>query len=250
MAPYIKDNRKSLFLHSIEACLIALVLLVPISPVLAMNLPVDPGNRLRVENPSEQENTAELYSDEASLPDFQSFFEIVQNGEKGVLRGVYVPGVLALPIVQQPAGNPGYVSQNNDEITQFNMAAEAGIVGLLAHNYLSGTVFFDLSKGQEVRLIYGNGEVEYFEIDQILKYQALQPYSPTSQFRDLETDLVITAEQLFGKVYRGERHVTFQTCIDANGNSSWGRIFIIAQPKLFPHSEQQYIHDNLLPVLY
>lgn len=27
------------------------------------------------------------------------------------------------------------------------------------------------------------------------------------------------------------RHVTFQTCIDAEGNASWGRLFVIAIPK-------------------
>jgi hypothetical protein len=83
-----------------------------------------------------------------------------------------------------------------------------------------------------------------------LQYQALQPYSPNSDFRDLETNDTISAVQLFGKVYRGDRHVTFQTCIEAYGNSSWGRLFIIAKPKLFPYVEQQYIRDNLLPVLY
>lgn len=244
MAPNNRENRESLILRAIQACLIALVLLISPAPVLALNLPNEP------KSPAVRENSSDWNLSEPALPDYQNFVEIVRNGEPGVLRGVYVPGVLALPIVQQPVGNPGYVSSNKDEITQFKMAAEAGIVGLLAHNYLSGAIFTNLAEGQEVRLVYGDGTVEYFEIDQVLEYQALQPYSPTSQFRDLETDIVITAEQLFNKVYRGERHVTFQTCIDAYGNSSWGRIFIIAQPKLFPHIEQQYIRDDLLPILY
>lgn len=233
MVPHNTDARRKLILQSIQICLIAIVLFISPTPVLAS------------ETYSERVN-----SSDTALPDYNSFLDVVRNGEKGVLRGVYVPGVLALPVVQQPVGYPGFVSSNNDEITQFNMAAEAGNVGLLAHNYLSGAIFSNLSAGDEVRLIYGDGAVEYFVVDQILQYQALQPYSPSSDFRDLETDVTISAAQLFGEVYRGERHVTFQTCIDAYGNSSWGRLFIIAKPKLFPHVEQQYIRDNLLPSIY
>jgi len=36
---------------------------------------------------------------------------------------------------------------------------------------------------------------------------------------------------MFDRAYEGGRHVTFQTCIAAEGNSSWGRLFIIAAPK-------------------
>ena len=232
MAPDNLIIRRRFIFSGIQICVIVLALLVTPVPVLASS------------NPAEGDNT------ENALPDYRSFVESIQNGQPGVLRGVYVDGVLALPIVQQPVGHPGFVSQNADEITQFNMAAEVGNVGLLAHNFLSGTSFTNLAPGQEVRLIYGDGAVEYFIVDQIFQYQALQPYSPNSEFRDLETNITITAEELFRKVYRGERHVTFQTCIDANGNSSWGRLFIIAQPKLFPFVEQQYIQDSLLPYLY
>jgi hypothetical protein len=232
------DNRRRFIFQSIQIFIIALVLFTSSTPVLALSYH------------TQRDNLVEQDNNETALPDYKSFIESVQNGQKGVLRGVYVPGVFALPIVQQPVGNPGFVSQNNDEITQFNMAAEAGNIGLLAHNYLSGASFTNLAAGQEVRLIYGDGTVEYFVIDQILQYQALQPYSPNSDFRDLETNVTISAEELFRQVYRGEKHVTFQTCIEANGLGSWGRLFIIAQPKLFPYVQQQYISENLLPYLY
>ena len=230
-------RRKPLF-YSIQICIIALVLLATPASALALGNPAEQGN------PTSRNNT------ESALPNYFSFVESVQNGQAGVLRGVYVPNTFALPIVQQPVGHPGFVSNNDGEITQFGMAAEVGNVGLLAHNYLSGDEFANLSPGQEVRLIYGDGAVEYFVVEHVLQYQALQPYSPYSEFRDLETQITITAEELFRQVYRGERHVTFQTCIEADGNSSWGRLFIIAKPKLFPFVEQQHIHDNLLPIIY
>jgi hypothetical protein len=172
-----------------------------------------------------------LEKDDAAIPEFSEFVAVVRDGQVGLLRGVYVPGVLAFPIVQQPADNANYVSSDDGTITQFNMAAQYGNVGLLAHNYLSGRFFFDLAVGQEVRLVYGDGKVETFVITQILKYQALQPSSPYSSFRGLESNDTLTAAQMFQKAYLGDRHVTFQTCIAAYGNSSWGRIFVVATPK-------------------
>ena len=167
----------------------------------------------------------------SSLPDFTEFSKTVKNNQTGVLRGVYVPDVLALPVVQQPSGNAAYVSTTDGQLTQFRMAAQFGNVGLLAHNNLSGKLFSQLATGQEVRLVYGDGKVEYFVIKQVLSFQALQPTSPYSSFRDLNNGDKLTAEQLFGKVYKGNRHITFQTCIAGPGSLSWGRLFVIAVPK-------------------
>jgi hypothetical protein len=170
-------------------------------------------------------------SNSATLSTFADFSKSVQNGQKGVLRGVYVDKVLALPIVQQPSGNAGYVSSTDGEVTQFRMASQFGNVGLLAHNQLSGKSFSGLVAGQEVRLVYGDGRVEYFVVKEILRYQALQPNSPYSSFKNLNTDETLTAEQMFKRVYFGDRHLTFQTCIEAEGNLSWGRLFVVAVPK-------------------
>lgn len=167
-----------------------------------------------------------------SLPVFADFSKSVQNGEAKALRGVYVESVLALPIIQQPSGSAAFVSGNDGEITQFGMASQYGNIGLLAHNHLSGKSFAELAIGQQVRLVYGDGKIETFVITEVLRYQALQPTSPYSSFRNLDkTDETLTAEQMFKRAYLGDRHVTFQTCIDAYGNASWGRIFIIAVPK-------------------
>ena len=78
-----------------------------------------------------------LENGEANLPSFTKFSKSVQNNEANVLRGVYIPGVLAFPVVQQSSGNAAYVSFTDGELTQFNMASQFGNVGLLAHNNLS-----------------------------------------------------------------------------------------------------------------
>lgn len=167
----------------------------------------------------------------APLPGFTDFSKTVQNGKADILGGVYVPNVLAFPVVQQPSGNAAYVSSNDGQVTQFAMASQYGNVGLLAHNYLSGRVFSQLAVGQEVRLVYGDGKVEYFIVKEVLQYQAMKPNSPWSSFRDLKDDTILTAEQMFKRVYAGDRHVTFQTCIYSEGISSWGRLFVVAVPK-------------------
>ena len=167
----------------------------------------------------------------ASLPTFLDFSKSVQNGQADMLRGVYASNVLALPIAQQPSGNAGYVSSNDGEATQFRMASQFGNVGLLAHNHLSGKSFSGLAVGQEIRLVYGDGRVEYFVVKEVLKYQALQPNSPYSSFKNPDKSETLTAEQMFKRVYFGDRHITFQTCINAEGNASWGRLFVIAVPK-------------------
>ena len=167
------------------------------------------------------------------LPDFTDFAQPVENGDVNILSGVYVPDVLALPVVQQPSGNAGYVSNKDGQATQFVMASQFGSVGLLAHNYLSGRFFSELTVGQEVRLVYGGGKVEYLVVAEILRYQALEPNSQLSSFRNLDQSEVLSAEQMFKRVYAGERHVTFQTCIAANGTLNWGRLFVVAKPKQF-----------------
>jgi hypothetical protein len=170
-------------------------------------------------------------ADVEALPDFSEFSNSVQNGRADHVRGVYVPNLLALPVVQQPYGSPGFVSREYDEATQFRMASSYGNIGLLAHNYLSGKSFFELKVGNEVRVVHGDGKVEVFIVSEVLQYQALQPNSPYSSFRNLAKDEVLSAESMFKRVYFGDRHVTFQTCIEKDGDLSWGRLFVIAIPK-------------------
>ncbi len=137
---------------------------------------------------------------------------------------------MAFSVIQQPAGSPGFVSQEANQLTEFGMAAEAGNVGLLAHNYLAGTSFSGLTNGDVVILVYGDGHTENYLVTNVLQYQALDPYNPYSDFKDLQRQTTLSAAEVFGQVYRGERHVTFQTCIQSDGNSSWGRLFVIAEP--------------------
>lgn len=162
--------------------------------------------------------------------DLAAFSQSVYNGQAGVLRGVYVQDVLSYPVVQQPSFNTAYVSSADGVVTEFRAATQNGNIGLLAHNTLAGKDFDNLKLGQQVTIIYGNGKIETFVVTKVLRFAALSPYSVTSEFINLNTKTTISATQLFSDVYTGTRHLTFQTCIAYNGNDSWGRLFIIAQP--------------------
>jgi hypothetical protein len=167
----------------------------------------------------------------SAISDFQDFYNPIQNGEADILRGVYVSNVLALPIVQQPEDNPYYVSSHDGEVTQFATASQYGSIGLLAHNNLSGKSFSKLAVGQEVELVYGDGRIEMFVITEVLHFQALQPQSQQSLFLNLDKSETLSANEMFNRVYTGSRHLAFQTCIKANGNMSWGRLFVLATPE-------------------
>ena len=164
------------------------------------------------------------------IPPLEQFATDVMNGEPDELRGIYVPDVMAYEILPQPEGNPAFVTEEVDALTLFGMASSYQTTGLLAHNYLAGADFFLLEDKQLIHLIYGDGRTEIFIIRQFLRYQALSPRSVTSNFVDLETAELLTAEQLFLKVYHRPGDLVLQTCIEAEGHPSWGRLFIIAEP--------------------
>lgn len=166
----------------------------------------------------------------AALPSFEKFVTAVTNGKANVVTGVYVPGVMALRVKQQPAGNAAYVSSAAGVATQFGMAADMGITGLLAHNFAAGKSFSALAAGNEVYVVYGDGSTKKYIVSGVYQYQAVDPSNPYGDLVDLSTGVQMPVADVFNAVYSGDEHVTFQTCIAKNGNASWGRLFIVATP--------------------
>lgn len=158
------------------------------------------------------------------------FIEQVVNGEAAVVRGVYVEGVFALPVVQQPQGEVAFVSSAGDTITEFQSAAAFGVTGLLAHNYLSGKLYYFLEEGHEVIIVYGDGKIRRYQIEGIYQFERLEPSNMRSRFVDLSDNRTLTSDQVFDRFYRGEHRVTFQTCLERYGISNWGLTFVVAEP--------------------
>ena len=165
----------------------------------------------------------------SSVIALSDFAAAIKDG-KSVLRGVYVPDVMAFRVIQQPKNQNAYVSAIKGVVTQFGMASDYGTIGLLAHNFAAGSEFSKILIGNTVTVIYGDGTIKEFKVTKISRYQALQPNSSSSNFLDLETNEKLSAGTLFKSVYGGKAHLTLQTCIAQGKESSWGRLFIIAEP--------------------
>jgi hypothetical protein len=166
----------------------------------------------------------------ATSQPLNDFVSSVKNGERNTVVGVFVPGKIALPIGQQPKGNAGFVTREPEKGTQFAMASRFGTVGILAHNDLAGGKFSAIQKENYAVVVYGDGHLAYYIIDDIEKFQALSPTSTFSDFVNMDDpDDRLTAGQLFARVYGAGNRLVLQTCISEHGDPSWGRMFIIAR---------------------
>jgi hypothetical protein len=164
-------------------------------------------------------------------PDFSRFIRKVADGRVGMVRGVYAAGVLALRVVQQPVKDWKYVSGLAGDATEFQNAAQNGITGLLAHNYLSGNLFYKLKPGDEICIVFGDGNVKYYRVSGIYEYQKVDPDNLSSKLIDLASGTTVSSGQVFDRFYNGTDHVTLQTCLEKNGVSTWGLYFVVALPE-------------------
>jgi hypothetical protein len=180
-----------------------------------------------------QAHEKEAYGSEGTA--FRQIAQVFTTGQDQV-TGVVAEGLFSYPVITQNKNEPISVSTARNTLTQYGMAAQFGNIGLLAHNYLAGSRFFELTTGQRVYLFFGTGRVETFIVNRVLQYEALSPQNPYSDFRPAGSDKVISAAEMFNLVYGGAYHLTFQTCIEREGVSSWGRLFVIAEPVVPQHA--------------
>jgi hypothetical protein len=203
-----------------------------------------PGNNFLLYEPQTNDDAYVPLEDSTLFEDFDpsevdseldnglsDFIQSVATGNPDMLTGVFVADLFALDVQPQPAGSPAYVSDQEGVATQFGLASDFGSIALMAHNHLSGSVFGELVTGDEVYIVYGDGRVEGFIITDTRRLQALQPYSPYSDFLDLDNDNArLTATELFYQVYDQPEYLILLTCITSEGIDAWGRLFVIAEP--------------------
>jgi hypothetical protein len=166
---------------------------------------------------------------EATFPTLDEFIASIASGQSSAWRGLYATEKFIARIVQQPPNNYSYISSENEVLTQY-MLAEEDVVGLLAHNTHAGQYYFLISLGDQFYLVSDDAKTQLYQVQQIDRYQALQPSSNISDYKNLETGEILTTAQIFARYYMGDPHVTLQTCIAQNGQANWGRLFILALP--------------------
>ncbi len=154
----------------------------------------------------------------------------IANGATGDLRGLYASGLMALAIVPQPDGDNAYIDLGEQTATRFQLADPYGMVGLLAHNYLAGRYFLGVALGQELILVYGDRQVQAYQVSEIDDFQRLTPDDLSSNFLELSSNVEETANEVFARFYEHPGSLTLQTCIERDGRSDWGVRFIVAEP--------------------
>jgi hypothetical protein len=163
-------------------------------------------------------------------PSLSDFILTVENGDRSVVRGVYAPGILASPVIQQPEGDLRYISEKPGRVTEFQASSYYGIIGLLAHNYLAGKKFYLLAPGDEVVIIFGDGSTQSYQVAGSYEYQSLDPGNPYGDYLDLSNRRERSLLQVFRRFYQGPHKVTFQTCLERDGDLEWGVYFVVAEP--------------------
>jgi hypothetical protein len=168
------------------------------------------------------------------LPDgMEQYLEQLRNDDEDYTGVIYAPGVFAFPIISQPENNDLYVSIKRDLVTLFSAATVNGVTGLLAHNFLAGAHFYDLQIGQEIWLVEDETDVRGYQITDIQQYQRVDRLDGDI-FIDLETQTSLDTSEIFDRYYTGEPHLTLQTCLENEGDPSWGLTFIVAEPISIP----------------
>ena len=169
--------------------------------------------------------------DDFVFPSFTESWRQTPKPQNKTVVGVYACHLLALQVLQQPQNDSTFVYSDLGVATQFSLATNYGTVGLLAHNNRSGIHFFDLNLGDQITVVYSDGAMRQYLVSSIRHFQTLNPNDPYSDFNDLDSGGArLSSTEVFQQVYSAGDQVVFQTCIDANGNPSWGRLFVIAKP--------------------
>ena len=184
---------------------------------------------------------------EAAAPGFAQFVAEVSGAPSNALKGIYVEGILALSVVQQPPRQDAFVSEELGEVTQFRKAAENGVTGLMAHNYLSGILFYSLLPGHEIKLVYGNGRVRCYRVRQIYEFQRLPAPNLRGNFINVSTEDTWSAARVFRFFYQDDDRLVLQTCLEKDGKTNWGLRFITADPveEEQPEIDQEFETDFL-----
>ena len=200
-----------------------LLVLLSALTVLSMGFsPVQPKSMIAVTSisPSFAANSTIQFSEQAVN---------TANSDSNAVSRVSAADLFDFSVVQQPSGNAGYVSSKSNTLTQFAMASNYGSTGILAHNNLAGKYFKSLSSGKTITVTYSDGSTKSYTVSSIKQYQALSPSDPYSSFIDLDnTSTQLSSTDLFLSTFGISGALVLQTCISKNGNSSWGRLFVIA----------------------
>lgn len=164
----------------------------------------------------------------APQPAFESFVATETNGSYS-LTGVYAPGLFAFPLT--PFDASGHIT-DSDNLVMYWQSNQTTF--LEAHASLAGEHFKYLSAGQEIRIVFGTGDVKVYHVSNVEHYQVIVAPDGTNRYVADSGAGVSYSYYDFLVAHLGNDQVVLITCIgkdvDGSWNSSWGRLVITAKP--------------------
>lgn len=139
------------------------------------------------------------------------------NGNANQLTGIWVEGVLVFKVLP---GTHSYASSTRDTASVYSWADDHGVTALLIHNYLGGTLLYQLNSGMYIAAIYGNGGVDWYVARNDTWYET-RNYSPSGfkgPFRIWscgDCDFDISVQDIRRRHFAGTPHLGFQTCVES-----------------------------------
>lgn len=145
-------------------------------------------------------------------------------------------GKQTFPVVQQPDNDDTYVAFGNN-FTQYRSPTtnDRKLIYVLNHNMMDIYAAENLMQpGSEITITVNNDK-KHFILSDKETFQALQPTSPISNFRDTDPrseQRIITSTDLYNRMVgwqqaTGADTLIIQTCKEHQGEMSWGRDFYI-----------------------
>ncbi|HRI05370.1 MAG TPA: hypothetical protein PLV59_00225 [Candidatus Dojkabacteria bacterium] len=115
-----------------------------------------------------------------------------------------------------------------------DMSVQPNCIALLAHNHLSIGHHLEREVMEQDSVFVANdfGQVLHFKVSNVLRYRAVPPISNFQKFVDLESGAVFDTITIFNYLYHNELDIPYlvmQTCIENDGDFSWGRQFVVAE---------------------
>jgi len=178
------------------------------------NLPiaVDPESFPPLLNEVSQEKEQES----GGIPSLEEFRRSVMNGNANQLTGIWVEDILAFKV---SPGTHSYAPSTRNTASVYSWADDHGVTALLIHNYLGGTLLYQLNAGMYIAVVYGNGGVDWYLSRGGTWYEA-RNYSPSGfkgPFRIWscgDCDFDISVQDIRWRHYAGTPHLAFQTCVE------------------------------------
>lgn len=111
---------------------------------------------------------------------------------------------------------------------------------LLAHESLDGSRWDELD--QEAEIYLGD---QLFLVEDMYKFQALEPENPRGSLLYLETGEVMSVPQALQTIRSNcDECLILQTCIYQRGNPAWGRLFVVAEKQDATNVQAEQVQDE------